>query len=232
MYRAFYTAERGICVYISVFTEIYLCFVLSTVVGDPQCISKASESVASRATRIPFWMGFHPNIISSVSFFVWKMDYIRNTRMCVCVYVCSWTKWKREVEFFWRWVVEFEEWTVKNCTSDCIHGYIRPAIRFVLSDQHGNLRAEERQHLLHVRMNMKFASWFAFWKGAMWLLLPQEGAGSRLMSAFVEIVFDNSDGRIPVSHVHGDEVLRPPKALNVFHAARYRRSHFTANCRC
>eukprot|EP01138_Halocafeteria_seosinensis_P013927 gb/GECG01014222.1/.p1 GENE.gb/GECG01014222.1/~~gb/GECG01014222.1/.p1 ORF type:complete len:1235 (+),score=285.92 gb/GECG01014222.1/:1-3705(+) len=47
------------------------------------------------------------------------------------------------------------------------------AIRFVLSDQHNNLRAEERQHLLH------------------------EGAGSRLMSAFVEIVFDNSDGRIP-----------------------------------
>lgn len=48
------------------------------------------------------------------------------------------------------------------------------AIRFVLSDVFGNLRAEERQRLLH------------------------EGAGHAVMSAYVEIVFDNADGRLPV----------------------------------
>lgn len=48
------------------------------------------------------------------------------------------------------------------------------AIRFVLSDLFHNLRAEDRQALLH------------------------EGAGHQVMSAFVEIVFDNSDNRIPV----------------------------------
>ncbi|KAG0461233.1 hypothetical protein HPP92_021530 [Vanilla planifolia] len=48
------------------------------------------------------------------------------------------------------------------------------AIRFVLSDLFQNLRSEDRQALLH------------------------EGAGHQVMSAFVEIVFDNSDNRIPV----------------------------------
>ncbi|CAM6125245.1 unnamed protein product [Calypogeia fissa] len=48
------------------------------------------------------------------------------------------------------------------------------AIRFVLSDLFHNLRAEDRQALLH------------------------EGAGHQVMSAFVEIVFDNSDNRMPV----------------------------------
>ncbi|KAG6547709.1 hypothetical protein Mapa_010521 [Marchantia paleacea] len=48
------------------------------------------------------------------------------------------------------------------------------AIRFVLSDLFHNLRAEDRQALLH------------------------EGAGNQVMSAFVEIVFDNSDNRMPV----------------------------------
>jgi structural maintenance of chromosome 3 (chondroitin sulfate proteoglycan 6) len=48
------------------------------------------------------------------------------------------------------------------------------AIRFVLSDVFGTLRAEERQRLLH------------------------EGAGHAVMSAYVEIVFDNTDGRFPV----------------------------------
>ncbi|KAG5185319.1 RecF/RecN/SMC [Tribonema minus] len=55
------------------------------------------------------------------------------------------------------------------------------AIQFVLLNQKfQNLRQEERQHLLH------------------------EGAGANVMSAFVEIVFDNSDGRLPVD---GDEVV-------------------------
>lgn len=48
------------------------------------------------------------------------------------------------------------------------------AIRFVLSDLFQNLRSEDRNALLH------------------------EGAGHQVLSAFVEIVFDNSDNRIPV----------------------------------
>ncbi|KAA8495602.1 Chromosome segregation protein sudA [Porphyridium purpureum] len=48
------------------------------------------------------------------------------------------------------------------------------AIRFVLADAYGSLRAEERVALLH------------------------EGAGSSVLSAYVEIVFDNSLGRLPV----------------------------------
>ncbi|XP_042497840.1 structural maintenance of chromosomes protein 3 [Macadamia integrifolia] len=48
------------------------------------------------------------------------------------------------------------------------------AIRFVLSDLFHNLRSEDRHALLH------------------------EGAGHQVLSAFVEIVFDNADNRIPV----------------------------------
>ncbi|KAL3820446.1 hypothetical protein ACJIZ3_006351 [Penstemon smallii] len=48
------------------------------------------------------------------------------------------------------------------------------AIRFVISDLFQNLRSEEKQALLH------------------------EGAGHQVLSAFVEIVFDNTDNRIPV----------------------------------
>ncbi|KAJ4768644.1 Structural maintenance of chromosomes protein [Rhynchospora pubera] len=61
------------------------------------------------------------------------------------------------------------------------------AIRFVLSDLFQNLRAEDRHALLH------------------------EGAGHQVVSAFVEIVFDNSDNRIPIDK---DEVrLRRTVAL-------------------
>ncbi|KAL6760778.1 RecF/RecN/SMC [Haematococcus lacustris] len=48
------------------------------------------------------------------------------------------------------------------------------AIRFVLNDAFVNMRADERQQLLH------------------------EGAGAAVPQAYVEIVFDNSDGRFPV----------------------------------
>lgn len=55
------------------------------------------------------------------------------------------------------------------------------AIQFVLATARFNtLRQEDRQHLLH------------------------EGAGANVMSAFVEVVFDNSDGRMTVD---GDEVV-------------------------
>lgn len=47
------------------------------------------------------------------------------------------------------------------------------AVRFVLSDTYSSLRAEERVALLH------------------------EGAGASVLSAYVEMVFDNSDGRLP-----------------------------------
>ena len=49
------------------------------------------------------------------------------------------------------------------------------AIQFVLSDEFTHLRPEQRQALLH------------------------EGTGTRVLSAYVEIIFDNSDNRIPVS---------------------------------
>ncbi|XP_071947976.1 structural maintenance of chromosomes protein 3-like [Antedon mediterranea] len=48
------------------------------------------------------------------------------------------------------------------------------AIQFVLSDEFSNLRPEQRQSLLH------------------------EGTGPRVISAYVEIVFDNSDNRLPI----------------------------------
>ncbi|VDD75697.1 unnamed protein product [Mesocestoides corti] len=47
------------------------------------------------------------------------------------------------------------------------------AIQFVLSDEYSHLNNQERQNLLH------------------------EGTGPRVISAYVEIIFDNSDGRIP-----------------------------------
>ncbi|XP_028403208.1 structural maintenance of chromosomes protein 3-like [Dendronephthya gigantea] len=48
------------------------------------------------------------------------------------------------------------------------------AIQFVLSDEFSHMRQEERQALLH------------------------EGSGPRVISAFVEIIFDNSDNRLPI----------------------------------
>ena len=52
--------------------------------------------------------------------------------------------------------------------------FVFSAIQFVLSDEFSHLREEQRQALLH------------------------EGTGPRVISAFVEIIFDNSDNRIPV----------------------------------
>lgn len=49
------------------------------------------------------------------------------------------------------------------------------AIQFVLSDEYSHLKPEQRQSLLH------------------------EGTGPRIVSAYVEIIFDNSDARVPVS---------------------------------
>lgn len=49
------------------------------------------------------------------------------------------------------------------------------AIQFVLSDEFSHLRPEQRQALLH------------------------EGTGPRVVSAYVEIIFDNMDNRLPVN---------------------------------
>ncbi|CAG5133454.1 unnamed protein product [Candidula unifasciata] len=54
------------------------------------------------------------------------------------------------------------------------------AIQFVLSDEFNHMRPEQRQALLH------------------------EGTGPRVISAFVEIIFDNSDNRVPIEK---DEVV-------------------------
>jgi structural maintenance of chromosome 3 (chondroitin sulfate proteoglycan 6) len=48
------------------------------------------------------------------------------------------------------------------------------AVQFVLSDEFSHMSPEERQQLLH------------------------EGTGARVVSAFVEIIFDNSDHRLPI----------------------------------
>ncbi|GIY08074.1 structural maintenance of chromosomes protein 3 [Caerostris darwini] len=48
------------------------------------------------------------------------------------------------------------------------------AIQFVLSDEFSHLRPEQRQALLH------------------------EGTGPRVLNAYVEIIFDNSDNRLPI----------------------------------
>lgn len=81
------------------------------------------------------------------------------------------------------------------------------AIRFVLSDLFQNLRSEDRHALLHVRHLTYFCFFLtcqlSSYKMAhvdvlFWLEIWQEGAGHQVVSAFVEIVFDNSDNRIPV----------------------------------
>ena len=59
--------------------------------------------------------------------------------------------------------------------------YFFPAIQFVLSDEFSHLRPEQRQALLH------------------------EGTGPRVISAFVEVIFDNMDNRIPVSRPPADK---------------------------
>lgn len=58
------------------------------------------------------------------------------------------------------------------------------AVRFVLSDAAASLRAEERVALLH------------------------EGAGTSVLSAYVEITFDNADGRLPGLDGEPEVVLR------------------------
>lgn len=48
------------------------------------------------------------------------------------------------------------------------------AIQFVLSDEYSHLRPDQRQQLIH------------------------EGSSQKIVSAYVEIIFDNSDNRLPI----------------------------------
>jgi hypothetical protein len=100
---------------------------------------------------------------------------------------------------------------------------VRAGIRFVLNDAFAGVGPEERQKLLHVRL-LRAAGGVSCKTGAFeakcqrasappleqlltpWLLrvhavlcgVLQEGAGHAVVSAYVEIVIDNSDGRFPV----------------------------------
>jgi structural maintenance of chromosome 3 (chondroitin sulfate proteoglycan 6) len=56
----------------------------------------------------------------------------------------------------------------------CGKSNIFSAIQFVLSDEFSHLKAEERQQLIH-----------------------ENNSNTRLMTAFVEIILDNSDHRMP-----------------------------------
>jgi len=64
------------------------------------------------------------------------------------------------------------------------------AIRFVLSDAYTQMGREERSALLHVWVGLPLIYCKA-------IDMKQEGTGSAVMSAFVEIIFDNSDDRFP-----------------------------------
>ena len=109
----------------------------------------------------------------------------------------------------------------KSCYTFCCL-WLFAAIRFVLSDLFQNLRAEDRQALLHVSLSLirklptcKSACWahsgkFSFFRLTFATFIScvnfnlscsgiQEGAGHQVNSAFVELVFDNQDNRIPVS---------------------------------
>lgn len=92
------------------------------------------------------------------------------------------------------------------------------AIRFVLSDIFQNLRNEDRHALLHVCLSSllhisKLLCWVHLMLSSKFSnpepVIGQEGAGHQVASAFVEIVFDNSDNRIPV-------IIPLPKACPVW----------------
>ena len=74
------------------------------------------------------------------------------------------------------------------------------AVRFVLNDITSGLRPDDRQKLLHV--STPFISRKVVMLSApstpTSLVVSQEGAGHAVLSAYVEIVFDNSDNRFPV----------------------------------
>ena len=62
------------------------------------------------------------------------------------------------------------------------------------------MHADRHRHTLF-RLFLPLLLLFTLWCRVLLLLrCVQEGAGHAVMSAYVEIVFDNSDERIPVRH--------------------------------
>ncbi|VDK56467.1 unnamed protein product [Cylicostephanus goldi] len=79
------------------------------------------------------------------------------------------------------------------------HPLIFAAIQFVLSDEFSSLRSEQRMGVLH------------------------EGTGPRINTARVEIVFDNSDRRIPA--IEATEVRVVRQVVNLMESAGFSRSN-------
>ena len=82
------------------------------------------------------------------------------------------------------------------------------AIRFVLDVNSSATRADERQKLLHVsllHLPQSHPSYCCDLLASIGTPV-QEGAGHAVLSAYVEVVFDNSDGRFPVRHLHVREL--------------------------
>lgn len=63
-------------------------------------------------------------------------------------------------------------------------------------DTQGSYRPGLHRSAMHMRQLM---SCFMEEFSRVLVIIPQEGAGQRVASAYVEVVFDNSDGRFPVS---------------------------------
>lgn len=115
------------------------------------------------------------------------------------------------------------------------------AIRFVLDDLNSTLSQEERRRLLHVSLDAGGAALGGMGLGAgvalcaprtapltgctagpqaiplhcAFCVRPQESVGHHVLSAYVEIVFDNSDGRLPV-----DKTEVGAGAAGALHASR------------
>ena len=71
------------------------------------------------------------------------------------------------------------------------------AIQFVLSDEYSHLRPEQRQVIIYSSVVLMITKYLS-------KALLHEGTGPRVISAYVEIIFDNSDGRLPIDK---DEVF-------------------------
>ena len=81
------------------------------------------------------------------------------------------------------------------------------AIQFVLQME-GALRAEDRKLLLH---EVPRTSNRKTHRSFLTCLSPSQGTGSHVMTAWVEIHFDNEDGRIPIDKARRD--THPPPSV-------------------
>ena len=114
----------------------------------------------------------------NIFFFMIQLSLHKHQSKTQCY---RWPQWERE-EVSCSSCIEhcrLSFWNERLCSYRCSNFF--DAIQFVLlGPKFASLRQEDRQHLLH------------------------EGAGSSAMNAYVEIIFDNSDGRLTVE---SDEVV-------------------------